>query len=214
MTNNSSIGNAPPRPRKLATVRALVLVCAAASLFERASGAQDFTGQVRSLMQRADVTRAFEHVDANRESILSEWIAITEINAPSGKERERAEAVRKLLEQCKLDRIYFDSKGNLVAVRNGTAEGKAVVLDAHLDTVFQEGLKIKAQVRDGKVLATGVGDDTRNIEALLASIRALDRAGIRTKADLIFTFTVEEETSFDGARHFIEENKSRIGQYV
>jgi acetylornithine deacetylase/succinyl-diaminopimelate desuccinylase-like protein len=209
------MGNGAPGPRNLPTARVLVLFIAAASLLAGTSGAaQDYTGQVRGLMQRADVRRAFDHVEANREKILSEWIAITEINAPSGKERERAEAVRKLLEQCRLDRVYFDAKGNLIAVRNGTAEGKAVILDAHLDTVFQEGLKIKAQVRDGKVFAPGVGDDTRNIAALLASIRALDSAGIRTKADLIFTFTVEEETSFDGARHFIEENKARIGQYV
>src|SRR4029079_16895593 len=55
---------------------------------------------------------------------------------------------------------------------------------------------------------------TRNVEALLASIRALGDAGIKTKADLIFVFTVEEETSFGGAKHFINENKDRIGQYV
>ena len=136
------------------------------------------------------------------------------INAPSGKERDRAEAVRKLLESRKLDRVYYDSKGNLIAVRKGTGGAKPVVFDAHLDTVFQEGLKIKAQIRDGKVFAPGVGDDTRNVEALLASIRALDEAGIKTKADLIFVFTVEEETSFGGVKHFIAENKDRIDQYV
>ena len=88
------------------------------------------------------------------------------------------------------------------------------MFDAHLDTVFQEGLKIKAEIRDDKIFAPGVGDDTRNIEAILASIRALDEARIKTKADLIFVFTVEEETSFGGVRHFIAENKERIGQYV
>jgi len=88
------------------------------------------------------------------------------------------------------------------------------VIDAHLDTVFKEGLNIKAQVRDGKIFAPGIGDDARNLEAILASMRALDEAGIRTSADLIFVFTVEEETSMDGARQFISENKERIGQYV
>ena len=85
------------------------------------------------------------------------------------------------------------------------------MFDAHLDTVFQEGLKIKAEIRDGKIFAPGVGDDTRNVEALLASIRALDHAGIKTKADLIFVFTVEEETSFGGVKHFIAENKGGSG---
>jgi acetylornithine deacetylase/succinyl-diaminopimelate desuccinylase-like protein len=178
------------------------------------AGAQDYLARARGLMERQEVKRAFDYVDANREQILAEWKAITEINAPSGKERERAEAVRRLLESYRLDRVYYDRRGNLIAIRKGTVGGKAVVIDAHLDTVFKEGLKIKAEIRDGKIFAPGVGDDTRNIEAMLASIRALNAAGIRTKADLIFTFTVEEETSMDGAGYFINENRDRIGQFV
>lgn len=176
--------------------------------------AQDWIADARRIMERADVKRAFDHVDAHKDQILAEWIALTEINAPSGKERDRAEAVRKLLASCKLDKVYYDAKGNLIAIRKGTGGSKPVVFDAHLDTVFQEGLKIKAEIRDGKIFAPGVGDDTRNIAAMLASMRALDEAGIKTRADLIFVFTVEEETSFGGVKHFIAENKDRIGQYV
>lgn len=186
----------------------------AALLMGSTATAQDLTAQARQTMERGDVKRAFDFVDLNKDQILSEWIALTEINAPSGKERERAEAVRKLLQSCGLDNVYYDSKGNLIAIRKGSGGEKSVVFDAHLDTVFQQGLKIKAQVRDGKVFAPGVGDDTRNVEAMLASMRALDQAGIKTKADLIFVFTVEEETSFGGVKHFIAENKDRIGQYV
>jgi len=170
--------------------------------------------QVMSLISRDDVKRALNYPDANRGPILSEWIQLTEINAPSGKERERAENIRRSLEPLHLNKIYYDAKGNLIDVRKGLGQSRAVVIDAHLDTVFKEGLKIKAQVRDGKVFAPGIGDDTRNLEAVLASIRALDEAGIKTVADLIFVFTVEEETSMDGARQFIAENKDRIGSYV
>ncbi|HKF59361.1 MAG TPA: M20/M25/M40 family metallo-hydrolase [Blastocatellia bacterium] len=170
--------------------------------------------QVMSLISRDDVKRALNYPDANRGPILSEWIQLTEINAPSGKERERAENIRRSLEPLHLNKIYYDAKGNLIAVRKGLGQSRAVVIDAHLDTVFKEGLKIKAQVRDGKVFAPGIGDDTRNLEAVLASIRALDEAGIKTVADLIFVFTVEEETSMDGARQFIADNKDRIGSYV
>ena len=195
--------------RRLAALASSALLLLAATVT-----AQDLTADARRTMERADVKRAFDHVDAHRDQILAEWITLTEINAPSGKERERAEAVRKALQSLKLDKVYSDSKGNLIAIRKGTGGAKPVVFDAHLDTVFQEGLKIKAEIRDGKIFAPGVGDDTRNVEAILASIRALDEAGIKTKADLIFVFTVEEETSFGGVKHFIGENKDRIGQYV
>lgn len=189
------------------------LTCAALLLASGVSG-QDLSAQARRTMERADIKSAFEYIDAHKDQILAEWITLTEINAPSGKERDRAEAVRNLLAPLKLDKVYYDAKGNLIAIRKGTGGSKAVVFDAHLDTVFKEGLKIKAHVRDGKVFAPGVGDDTRNVEAMLASMRALDQGGIKTKADLIFVFTVEEETSFGGVKHFIAENKDRIGQYV
>jgi tripeptide aminopeptidase len=193
--------------------RIAALACLSLLLGSRAH-AQDLTSEARQTMERADVKRAFDYVDAQRDQILAEWVALTEINAPSGKERDRAEAVRKLLSSLKLDKVFYDAKGNLIALRKGTGGVKPVVFDAHLDTVFQVGLKIKAQIRDGKVFAPGIGDDTRNVEALLASMRALDEAGIKTKADLIFVFTVEEETSFGGVKHFIAENKDRIGKYV
>lgn len=194
--------------------RNLAVLACSALLIGSSVSAQDLNAEARQMMERPDVKRAFDHVDAHKDQILAEWIALTEINAPSGKERQRAEAVRAQLQSCKLAKVYYDSKGNLIAIRKGTGGGKPVIFDAHLDTVFQEGLKIKAQIRDGKVFAPGVGDDTRNVEAILASIRALDQSGIRTKADLIFVFTVEEETSFGGVKHFIAENKERIGQYV
>jgi tripeptide aminopeptidase len=169
--------------------------------------------QVKSLQNSAEVRAANEFIDKNRESILREWIAITEINAPSGQEGERAKFLEKLLRKYKLE-IRYDSVGNLIALRKGTDGGPVTVFDAHMDTVFQPGLKIKATVKDGTVHAPGIGDDTRNIEALLATIRALDAANIKTKGDLIFVFTVEEETSFGGVKQFVKDNKGKIDYYI
>ncbi|HWP42131.1 MAG TPA: M20/M25/M40 family metallo-hydrolase, partial [Blastocatellia bacterium] len=190
------------------------MLISAALLAAAAASAQDLQSEARAIMEREDVKRAFDHVEAHREQILNEWKMLTEINAPSGKERNRAEAVRRLLLSYRLDRVYYDSAGNLIAIRKGTGLAKPVVFDAHLDTVFQDGLKIKAEIRDGKIFAPGVGDNTRNVEALLASIRALDHANIRTNSDLIFVFTVEEETDMVGVKQFVKDNKDRIGQYV
>lgn len=173
-----------------------------------------YTTQVKAIQGNPAVIRAFEHVDKNRDQILSEWIAITEINAPSGHEKERAAYVEKLLRQYQLQDIRYDAAGNLIAVRKGTGGGPTTVFDAHLDTVFQPGLKIKATVRNGRVYAPGVGDDTRNIEALLATIRALDSAAIRTKGDLVFVFTTDEEGGLTGAEHFAKENKGKVDYYV
>src|SRR4030095_2635235 len=144
------------------------LLCYSILLFSfvvRPQSNLSYADQVKELQSRAEVKAAMDYIDKNHESILHEWIAITEINAPSGHEQERARFIEKLLRRHKLE-IRQDSAGNLIAVRKGTGGGPVTVFDAHMDTVFQPGLKIKATVKDGRVYAPGVGDDTRNIEAL------------------------------------------------
>ena len=174
----------------------------------------EFSAQVKSIQEEQKVRAASEYVDKNRDDILREWSDITEINAPSHQEKERAAYIETLLKKYKLQEIRYDSAGNLIAVRKGSGGGPVVVFDAHLDTVFQPGLKIKTTIRDGRIYAPGVGDDTRNIEALLATIRALDHAQVQTKGDLIFVFTTDEETGLTGAKHFAKENKEKVNYYI
>jgi acetylornithine deacetylase/succinyl-diaminopimelate desuccinylase-like protein len=175
--------------------------------------AQTPADQVKTIQDDARVKAAFAHIDDNKDMILREWIAITEINAPSKQEQERAKFIEGLLRKHKLD-IRYDEVGNLIATRKGAGGGPVVVFDAHMDTVFQPGLKIKATVRDGRVYAPGIGDDTRNIEALLATIRALDAAKVKTKGDIVFVFTTDEEAGMTGAKHFTKENKGKVDYYV
>ena len=177
------------------------------------SFSQSHAEQVKTIQDDPRVKAAFDHIDKNRDYILREWIAITEINAPSKQEQERAKFIESLLRKHKLE-IRYDSAGNLIATRKGTSGGPVTVFDAHLDTVFQPGLKIKATVRDGRVYAPGVGDDTRNIEALLATIRALDAAKIKTKGDLVFLFTTDEEVGMTGAKQYTKDNKGKVDYYI
>jgi len=175
--------------------------------------AQTPTDHVKSVQEDPRVKAAFDHIDKDRDAILREWIAITEINAPSKQEQERAKYIESLLRKSKLD-IRYDSAGNLIATRKGTGGGPVTVFDAHMDTVFQPGLKIKATVRDGRVYAPGIGDDTRNIEALLSTIRALDAAKIKTKGDLVFLFTTDEEAGMTGAKQYTKDNKGKVDYYI
>ena len=173
----------------------------------------EYIEQVRTLAARAEVKAADDYIDRHHAEILREWIAITEINAPSGHEQERAKFIEGLLRAYHLD-VHYDSAGNLIAVRKGSGRGPVIVFDAHMDTVFQPGLQIKATIREGKIYAPGIGDDTRNVEALLATIRALNEAKVKTRGDLVFVFTVEEETTFKGVTTYVNENKGKIDQYI
>lgn len=160
------------------------------------------------------IQRAMNHVEQDREAILAEWRMLTEINAPSGHEQDRAVVVERLLREAGITDIRRDAVGNIIARRKGSVGRPAVVVDAHLDTVFQPGLEIKTTIRNGTLHAPGVGDNTRNIEAILAIARALNAASIRTKGDLIFLFTVEEENSFKGIDQFLADHKETVDHFI
>jgi tripeptide aminopeptidase len=187
-----------------------VLVIATTFAHAQVRTVPEYIEQVKALTNRSDIQAANDYIGRNHESIMREWIAITEINAPSGQEQPRAKYIESLLRKYHLDDIHYDSTGNLIAVRKGSGGGPVIVLD----TVFQPGLQIKATIRDGKIYAPGIGDDTRNVEALLVTIRALNEAKIKTKGDLVFVFTVQEETTMNGARAYVTENKGKIDQYI
>ncbi|HEX7176092.1 MAG TPA: hypothetical protein VF240_12595, partial [Pyrinomonadaceae bacterium] len=71
---------------------ALLLLCPAlghAEAFaqENKPAGERHAEQVKTLLASPEIVKALAHIDSGREQILKEWIAITEVNAPSGKER-------------------------------------------------------------------------------------------------------------------------------
>src|SRR5215813_4624061 len=96
----------------------------------------EYIDEVTAVANRATLKAANDYIDRNQQDILREWIAITEINAPSGHEQQRAKYIESLLRQYHLDDVHYDSAGNLVAVRKGTVGKPVIVFDAHMDTVF------------------------------------------------------------------------------
>src|SRR5215218_9666523 len=90
--------------------------------------AQTPADHVKSVQEDPRVKAAFDHIDKDRDAILREWIAITEINAPSKQEQEHAKYIESLLRKYKLG-IRYDSAGNLIATRKGIGGGPVTVFD-------------------------------------------------------------------------------------
>ena len=170
--------------------------------------------EMRALIQRSDLVRANEAVDKDRDAIVAEWRAVTEIPAPSGHEEKRAAYIEEQLRTYGLADVHRDAVGNVMGTRRGTGGGKRVVLDAHMDTVFAMDTNLTTRIENGKIYAPGVGDDTRNVISLLAMIRAMNAANVETKGDLTFLFTVEEETNFRGADQFLADHRQDIDRYI
>jgi acetylornithine deacetylase/succinyl-diaminopimelate desuccinylase-like protein len=115
------------------------------------------------------------------------------------------------LKAAGLSDVEMDPEGNVMGLRRGTgpAGGPLVVIAAHLDTVFPEGTNVKVRREGTKLYAPGVGDDTHSLAVLLAYVRALDAAKVKTKKDILFVGNVGEEGPGDlrGTRYLFSKGK-------
>jgi acetylornithine deacetylase/succinyl-diaminopimelate desuccinylase-like protein len=169
--------------------------------------------EVARIVASARFKAAAATLEREHERTVAETITITEIPAPPFKEGARAQAYRDMLKAVGLTEVEIDAEGNAMGLRRGTgpAGGPVVVIAAHLDTVFPEGTPIKVRREGTKLHAPGIGDDSRSLAVLLAFVRAMDAAGIRTRHDILFVGNVGEEGpgNLRGVRHLFTQGKYR-----
>jgi acetylornithine deacetylase/succinyl-diaminopimelate desuccinylase-like protein len=155
---------------------------------------------------------------AEHERTVADIIRLTEIPSPPFGEARRGAAYQEMLRAHGLSDVATDAVGNVLGRRPGTGNGPLLVVAAHLDTVFPAGTDVTVRREGTRLLAPGVGDDTRSLAVLLAWLRAMDAAGIRTRHDILFVGDVGEEGLGDlrGMRHlFLKgEWRERIAAFV
>jgi len=179
------------------------------------SQAESITRQV--MASEADRT-AVATLTAEHDRTVEDIIALTQIAAPSFQEATRAQAFKVMAEAHGLKNLQIDAEGNVTGLRPGIGNGPLICVAAHLDTVFPAGTDLTVRREGTRLLAPGVGDDTRSLAVLLAWLRAMDAAGVQTRADLLFVADVGEEGPGDlrGMRYLFEKGpyKDRISTFI
>ncbi|MDA1245318.1 MAG: M20/M25/M40 family metallo-hydrolase, partial [Proteobacteria bacterium] len=139
------------------------------------------------------VIDALAELEIREPEAIQEQFRLTEIPAPPFKEERRAAYFLEQLKARGLEDAYIDSEGNAIGIRKGSGNGPLLLIAAHLDTVFPEGVDTTVRFRDGRYYAPGIGDDTRGLAAMLSVIDILNDSGIETDADIMFAGNVGEE---------------------
>lgn len=166
------------------------------------------------IVQSRAVREAFSYLDQNRDKIVAEWIALTEIPAPSGQEGRRAAYLKAQFEAAGLAGVRIDAAGNVIGMWRGSGTGKRIAVSAHMDTVFQGVSEIKV-TREGRWLkAPGIGDDTASLINLLWTVRALTAAHFAPVPTFYFLATVREETGLAGMKAFLKEPPENIDMVI
>lgn len=153
------------------------------------------------------VQRAFDFLAETDEATLTAQIELSEIPAPPFQEEVRGQRLAEFFRAEGLSDVRADEAGNVLgsgaAGSDPTLAGHPLIVSAHLDTVFPEGTDVSV-TRDGDLLkGPGISDDARGLACMLAVVRALRAAELRTVRPLLFVGTVGEEGVGDlrGVKH-------------
>ena len=157
----------------------------------------------RTLRTHRALSAAHARIAARDATTMRTQIAISEIAAPTGDERERGDWFAARLRSLGLSDAHIDRAGNVVATRPGLDHAAPVLVCAHLDTVFAREVRLTFR-RDGhRVVGPGIGDNGRGLAAMLAIAEEIDGSAVRTRRPIVFAATTGEEGAGDlrGAKH-------------
>src|SRR5512141_2674957 len=90
------------------------------------------------------------------ESLVATQIAVSEIPAPTGDEVARGAFVANRFRALGLDDVRLDEVGNVLGTRPGTTLDGAIVMCAHLDTIFPDGTPVGVTRNGGHLAGPGI----------------------------------------------------------
>jgi tripeptide aminopeptidase len=175
-----------------------------------------FKKEIDNLSKNDKIQKAFAIIQDLEATSLKELIELTEIPAPPFQEQKRAEHFKKMLEAAGIDSIWIDEVGNVLALRKGNGNGKTVLIDAHLDTVFPIETDVKVKMKGDTLYAPGIGDDTRGLSMMLSMLKSMNGANIKTESDILFAATVGEEGLGDlrGIKNIFKPGSRKIDSHI
>ena len=168
-------------------------------------------------LEAAPVQRAQQHVSDHRQRAAERLVRIGQIQAPSGQERERALAVRDLMQEIGLKSPRVDDLNNAVGVVPGTTDSVLVFISTldDLATVaeHQAAAEEPPQIDGDRVVGPGTNTSSTTV-AMLTAAEALRSQNIRPRHTLVFAAVAQEETGLRGMRRVYEDYQDRAVAFV
>jgi tripeptide aminopeptidase len=154
------------------------------------------------------IERARAVIRQTDEQTVADMVAVTQVPAPPFHEDARAKWLAARFADAGLDPLGRDAEGNVLARLPGRDDAlPPVLVAAHLDTVFPSGTDVTVREEAGRLAAPGISDNGRGLAAVLALVRALREARLRTEHPVVFVGSVGEEGLGDlrGVKHLFRE---------
>ena len=162
---------------------------------------------IAALLDHPRIADARAFIESSDSETLTLQSAVSAIASPTGLEGRRAAWLVERFTDAGLGAVRTDDAGNVQGWLGERSRGPAVVLAAHLDTVF--GSEVDVTVRRerepgaARLEGPGISDNARGLAALVVLARVLSRVPVPLSRPVLFAGTVGEEGSGDlrGVRH-------------
>ncbi|EYB67385.1 peptidase M20 [Deinococcus phoenicis] len=149
--------------------------------------------------------------------LLSDLTRIAQTPAPTFEEGERAALIAELWRNLGYD-VVRDEVGNVLTCLTppGTEGRPALLLAAHLDTVFARGTDVTVREERGRLVGPGVGDNSASLAVVTGLLRDLRGHQHTLRRPLWVAANVGEEGLGDlrGAKHLLARHRSRLGAFI
>jgi len=149
----------------------------------------------------------------DKEELAELAISLAGIYSPPGQEGAVAEVVEGWLQQEGFETkkvALFPERPNVVGIYQGTGGGYSLLFNSHMDVVpstpefFREPMKpvMRTAWRDGDVLyGMGIVNDKGPMACFLCAAKAIKKAGVSLKGDLVLT-AVSGEIGYESVDEF------------
>jgi acetylornithine deacetylase/succinyl-diaminopimelate desuccinylase-like protein len=126
-------------------------------------------------------------------STLDRTVEIAQVAAPTNDEQERSRFVASYLKQMGRLNVTVDEIGDVVTRVAGKDRTRAVLLAAHIDTVFPRATAIEIVRSNGRISGPGIGDNSLGVASVMSIPEILEELGETPAVDLLITGNVGEE---------------------
>ncbi len=127
------------------------------------------------LAQYPEVLAAAANYAGQGRQLAELCIEIQQIPAPTGAEARRADWAEETLRGLQLHDVSQDALFNVYARVPGCGEGPAVMVSAHMDTVFSASTDLSVVVDEAaqRVYGPGIGENSTGVAALISVAQTL-----------------------------------------
>ena len=133
-------------------------------------------------------------------------------------EQAVAQRVQNLLEEMAYDLVFRDNAGNVIGILVGSAEGPAVLLNSHMDTVRPENEEgwtdspLSGRVMGGRIYGLGASDCKGGLAAQIYAGHVLSRSSLPLRGTLVIAATVAEKNGCSvGVRYLMDDTLPKLG---